>query len=85
MVHDVAFAGACRVGAAGAPGATGGVRAPPGRPRGRGTCAGATARVDVLARGWRTLRAHATGPARWAYLLVILPAALAVAALLRGI
>jgi hypothetical protein len=43
-----------------------------------------TTRVDVLARGWRAVRAHATGPARWAYLLVILPAALAVAALLRG-
>jgi hypothetical protein len=45
----------------------------------------ATARVDVLTRGWRAAHAHATGPARWAYLLVILPAALAVAALLRGI
>ena len=45
----------------------------------------ATVRIDVLTRGWRAARAHATGPARWAYLLVILPAALAVAALLRGI
>jgi len=66
---------------------------PPVRPatRGRGARTGragevmrrATARVDVLARGWRSVRAHATGPARWAYLLVILPAALAVAALLH--
>lgn len=44
-----------------------------------------TARVDMLAHGWRTLRTHATGPARWAYLLVIVPAVLAVAALLHGI
>ena len=70
------------------------VSAPPARPatpqRPRRTALAkhmrrATARVDVLARGWRAARAHATGPARWAYLLVILPAALAVAALLRGI
>jgi hypothetical protein len=63
--------------------------APPGRPGRPAPRAGqprrATVRVDVLVRGWRTLRAHATGPARWAYLLVILPAALAVAALLRAI